>query len=66
MPSVPPRELILTSEGFWGDLMYVREGATLKKYWESEAVENEEVREQVRGMVAVIGSLIFDMIIAIS
>jgi len=66
MPSVLPRDVILASEGFWGDFLYVREGSTLKKYWESEAVEDEEIREQVREMVAVLGSLILDMVIWIS
>jgi len=66
MPSVLPRDVILASEGFWADFLYVREGTTLKKYWESDAVEDEEIREQVREMVAALGSLIFDMVIWIS
>jgi hypothetical protein len=35
------------------------------KYWRTEAVESEEVRETVREMVAILGSVLFEMIIYI-
>jgi hypothetical protein len=66
MPSVYPRDLILSSEAFWADLLYVREDGGLKKYVRSKGVDDEDVREEVREMVAVLGDLIFDMIIWIT
>lgn len=66
MPSVYPRDLVLSSEAFWADLLYVREDGALKKYVRSKVVEDEDVREEVRAMVAILGELIFDMIIWIT
>jgi hypothetical protein len=62
MPGVHPRELIVQSEGFWGKFLYVREGE-FKKYWMSDYVEDSGHRELLREMIAILGSLMFEIII---
>lgn len=64
MPGVHPRELIVQSEGFWGKFLYVREGE-FKKYWRSDCVEDSSHRELFREMVAILGSLMFDIIVLV-
>jgi len=70
MVGIHDRDKILQTEPYWGSILVCHEsvdGARGKmlKYWRTEAVESEEVRETVREMVAILGSVLFEMIIYI-
>ena len=66
MPAVHPRDIIINSEGFWGKFIFLREDGELVRYWKSRAARDRSYREEVREMVAILGSLIFEMIIWVS
>ena len=62
---VHSRETVLDAEGFWGKWVFVYENKTVKPYWQSNAAEDEFTREGIREMVAILGSLVFEMVIMI-
>jgi hypothetical protein len=71
MVGIHSRNKILQTEPYWGGLIICHDAVTsprgrLVKYWRTEAMESEEVRENVREMVAILGSIIFEMIIFVS
>ena len=66
MPAVWPREMIVSAEAFWGRFIFVREDGELKQYWKSKAAKDASYREEIREMVGILGSLVFEMIIWIS
>jgi len=66
MPAVWSRETVVSAEAFWGRFIFVREDGQLKAYWKSNAAKNADYREEIREMVAILGSLVFEMIILIS
>jgi len=66
MPAVHSRETIIKAEGFWGKLIFLHEDGVLKPFWKSKAANNANLREEIREMVAILGSLVFEMIIWIS
>ena len=66
MPAVHSRETIIKAEGFWGKLIFVQEDGIVKPFWNSRASGNGRLREEVREMVGILGSLVFEMIIWIS
>ena len=61
MPGTHSRETVVHAEGFWGKFIRIHEGDQLKRYWRSYAASNSAYREQIREMVAVLGSLVFDI-----
>ena len=63
MPAVHSRETVINAEGFWGKLIFVQEDGVLKRYWQSRASKDRTYREEIREMVAILGSLVFEMII---
>lgn len=71
MVGIHSRNKILQTEPYWGNHIICHETATspmgkLVKYWRTEAMESEDVRENVREMVAILGSIIFELIILVS
>jgi len=66
MPAVHPRDMVISSEGFWGMFVFVRESDESKQYWMSNAAKDPYYRDQIREMVAILGSLLFEMLIWIS
>jgi hypothetical protein len=70
MVGIHDRDKIVQAEPYWGSILLCHEsveGARGKMvmYWSTEVVKLEEVRENVREMVAILGSMIFEMIILI-
>jgi hypothetical protein len=63
MPAIYPRDLVLDSEGTWGERIVVFESRQLLSYWQSEAVKDEVAREEVREMIAILGRLLTQMAI---
>lgn len=66
MPAVHARDMIINAEGFWGKFIFLRENGELVRYWSSQAAKDDHYREAIREMVAILGSLVFEMIIWIS
>lgn len=66
MPAVWSREIVVSAEPFWGKFIFVGEEGELKEYWKSKAARDASYREEIREMVAILGSLVFEMIIWIS
>lgn len=66
MPGVSSRATVINAEGFWAKYIYVREEGELRKYLNSNAAKSPTYREEVREMVAILGRLIFEVVIWIS
>jgi hypothetical protein len=66
MPGVHSRATVVNAEGFWAKFIFVREDGELKQYLNSNIVKSATYREEVREMVAMLGRLIFEMVIWIS
>ena len=71
MVGIHSRNKVLQFEPYWGNHITCHEAVTsptgkLVKYWRTEAVGSEDMRENVREMVALLGSIIFEMIIFVS
>ena len=66
MPAIHPRHVLIDSEGFWGKFVFVQESGDLEQYWMSNAAKDPYYRDQIREMVAILGSLLFEMLIWIS
>ena len=66
MPGVHSRATVISAEGFWAKFIFVREDGELKQYLNSNVVKSATYREEVREMVAILGRLIFEMVIWIS
>lgn len=71
MVGVHARDKILEAEQYWGHMVVVHESVggqkgKIVKYWGSDTMESEECRENIRELVALLGSIVFEMIIYIS
>jgi hypothetical protein len=66
VPAVWSREMVISAEAFWGRFIFVREDGELKEYWKSKMAQDAGYREEMREMVGILGSLVFEMIIWIS
>jgi hypothetical protein len=45
--------------------VFIYEDGEVKPYWQSDAAKDESKREEIREMVAILGSLVFDMVIIV-
>jgi hypothetical protein len=71
MPGVHSRESVIRAESFWGQHLLIYETSYLHarglivKYWMSKAVKDKTVREEIRELVAVLGTTIFEIAIIV-
>jgi hypothetical protein len=67
MAGIIDRDTILFTERYWGRQLYLWCGTVAIPYWSHpHAVRSSEFRDQVREMVAILGVLVFKLVIWVS
>jgi hypothetical protein len=64
-PGILSRETVINAEGFWGKWVFIYEDHEVKQYLKSNAVQDGITREEIRELVAALGTVIFEMVVVL-